>query len=253
MRQGSANTQRGTKRFVEELIARVTRAGATRKITIGFDSGYWSETTLSTLEKKRISYTMAVHGRNKAIIKATQAIPEQDWVPIDYTVDGEAEVAETTYKGRRLIIRRTRIVGDQEMLWQDWRYFGFLTDLAGSPVEVDEFHRERALCELDIRDLKEGTGMAHCLSGNFSANAAWMCCAVLAHNLIRWTVNLGGLIPKDESRVVARTLRTRYFCVPARLVNHSGRPILRAPLDWPWRTKFTSALDSLRSIVFIPT
>ncbi len=46
--------------------------------------------------------------------------------------------------------------------------------------------------------------MEHCPSGDFSANAAWMCCAVLAHNLIRWSAKLGGLVEED-TLVVART------------------------------------------------
>jgi len=48
MRKGSANTQRGTKRFVEELVARLRRAGATGQIIIRFDSGYWSNETIKT-------------------------------------------------------------------------------------------------------------------------------------------------------------------------------------------------------------
>jgi hypothetical protein len=30
------------------------------------------------------------------------------WVDIDYSLDGQAEVAETMYKGRWLIVRRMR-------------------------------------------------------------------------------------------------------------------------------------------------
>ncbi len=94
--------------------------------------------------------------------------------------------------------------------------------------------------------------MEHCPSGDFSANAAWMCCAVLAHNLIRWSANLGGLV-EDDTLVVARTLRTRYFSVPARLVNRSGTPTLRGPTQWPWATSFTRALSNLRAVSFAPT
>jgi len=36
-RKGSANTQRGTKHFVEELVARLRRAGATGQIVMRFD------------------------------------------------------------------------------------------------------------------------------------------------------------------------------------------------------------------------
>jgi hypothetical protein len=39
-------------------------------------------------------------------------------------------------------------------------------------------------------DLKEGAGMDHVPSGGFSANSAWLRCAVPADNLIRWTASL---------------------------------------------------------------
>jgi len=38
-RKGSANTERGAKRFVWELIARVRRAGASGQILVRADSG----------------------------------------------------------------------------------------------------------------------------------------------------------------------------------------------------------------------
>jgi hypothetical protein len=253
MRKGSANTQRGVKRFVEEMIARVRRAGATGKIVVRFDSGYWSNDTIEVLAAHSVSYTMAIHTANKAVARVIAAIPESDWVSIDYTPDGAAGVAETLYKGRRLIVRRTRLSGPQATLWPDWRHFGFLTDLEGTAVDLDAFHREHAVVELAIDDIKEGAGLEHCPSGNFSANAAWMCCAVLAHNLIRWTANLGDLVPDGEHLVVAQTLRTRYFAVPARLVNRSGRPTLRGPLNWPWRDRFDAALANLRAVAFAPT
>ena len=79
-----------------------------------------------------------------------------------------------------------------------------------------------------------------------------MCCAVLAHNLIRWSAGLGGLVDGD-TLVVAATLRTRYFSVPGRLVNRSGRPTLRMPTRWPWAVSFTRALANLRSVTFVPT
>lgn len=252
MRKGSANTQRGTKRFVEELVPRLRRAGATGTIIMRFDSGYWSNETITTLERLGVSFTMAVRTSTRVLNRAIAAIPEADWVAIDYTEDGVADVAECTYKGRRLIVRRTRLTGSQATLWPDWRHFGFLTDLEGAAVDLDAFHRRHAVVELCIDDWKESAGMEHCPSGNFSANAAWMCCAVLAHNLIRWSAHLGGLVEAD-TLVVAATLRTRYFSVPGRLVNRSGRPTLRIPTRWPWAVSFTRALANLRTVAFAPT
>ena len=252
MRKGSANTQRGTKRFVEELVARLRRAGATGQIIMRFDSGYWSNETIKVLTRLGVSYTMAVRTGTKALDAAIAAIDESDWLAIAYPAGGEAMVAECTYKGQRLIVRRTRLVGPQATLWPNWRHFAFLSDLEGSAVDLDAFHRRHAVVELCIDDWKEGAGMEHCPSGDFSANAAWMCCAVLAHNLIRWSAGLGGLVEED-TLVVARTLRTRYFSVPGRLVNRSGTPTLRGPTQWPWATSFTRALSDLRAVNFAPT
>ena len=253
LRKGSANTQRGIKRFTEELVARLRRAGASGQIVMRFDSGYWSNETIATLGRLGVNYTMAVRTNTKAIASAITGIAEEAWVEIEYPDGGVAEVAECIYKGRRLVVRRTRLVGPQATLWPNWRHFAFLTDLGGTVTEVDAFHRAHAVVELCIDDLKEGAGMEHCPSGSFSANAAWLCCAVLAHNLMRWTAALGALVEYDETLVVARTLRTRYFAVPGRLVNRSGRPTLRLPERWPWATRFTAALTNLRAFVFMPT
>jgi hypothetical protein len=250
MRKGSANTQRGTKRFVEELVARLRRAGATGELVMRFDSGFWSNTTIATLGRLGVGYTMGVR-MVKSVVTAISAIDEEAWTPIDYTCDGIAEVAECDYKGRRLVVRRTRLVGHQATLWPEWRHFAFLTDQGGTAVEADAFHRAHATVELAIKDLKEGAGMEHVPSGNFSANAAWLVCAALAHDLIRWSAMLGEITPKDHL-TVARTVRTRFLSIPARLVSPGGRPTLRAPLEWPWAKAFERALELLRTLPPVP-
>lgn len=248
MRKGSANTSRGTKRFVDELVARVRRAGAAGEIVMRFDSGFWSNDTIGALGRLGVRYTMAVRTNNKAVAAAVAAIGDDAWVEIDYTPDGQAQVAECDYKGRRLIVRRTRLTDRrQAALWPDWRHFGFLTDLDGDAATVDKFHRQHAVVELAIRDLKEGAGLEHVPSGDFDANSAWLQCAVLAHNLIRWTATLGQTAPVDHLSV-ARTIRMRLITIPARLVNLAGTPTMRGPSGWPWAAWFTQRLDRLRSL-----
>jgi Transposase DDE domain group 1 len=104
-----------------------------------------------------------------------------------------------------------------------------------------------ARIELAIRDLKEGAGLVHCPSGQFFANAAWLACAVLAHNLWRWTAQFGDVHP-DEQLTVARTIRTRLVALPGRIVNRSGQPTLRLPARCPWAATFFTALEQLRAI-----
>ena len=247
LRKGSANTGRGMRRFVEELVPRLRRAGASGELVLRCDSGFWSNDTMAVLGRLGVSFTMAVRTGNEAVAKAIAAIDEAAWTPIEYTDDGVAEVAETTYKGRRLVVRRTRLLGPDQKLWPDWRHFAFLTDLEGTAVELDAFHRDHARIELAIRDPKEGAGMEHVPSGQFFANAAWLCCAVLAHDLVRWSSLLGGLV-SEGTGVVTRTVRTQLLALPARLVNRSGARTLRMPEQWPWAGTFERALGKLRAI-----
>ena len=260
MRKGSANTARGAKRFVEELVARVRRAGAAGELVMRFDSGFWSGETIQTLGRLGVRYTMAVRTGNKAVAAAIAGIDEAAWADIDYTPGGQAQVADCDYTSgrgrravtRRMVVRRTRLTdAAQARLWPDWRHHAFLTDLDDDAVTVDAFHRHHATVELAIRDLKEGAGLEHVPSGHFFANGAWLACAVLAHNLIRWTAHLGGIEPRNQL-VVARTIRTRHLAVPGRLVNRAGTPTLRLPTHWPWAPTFTRALLNLRQLRPVP-
>ena len=143
------------------------------------------------------------------------------------------------------MVRRTRLTGAQATLWPDWRYHAFVTDCAGSAIGLDADHRHHAVCELAIRDLKDGAGLRHCPSGVFLANAAWLVLATLAHNLLRWvaTVGLG-----TRSQVVAKTIRRRLLAVPGRLTRSARRRLLHLPCDWPWARQFLGALARLQAV-----
>jgi hypothetical protein len=260
LRKGSANTQRGTKRFVNELVARARRDNPKRELTVRFDSGFWNGNTITNLKRLDVRYTMAIRTNVDAVQTAIAGIDEEAWQQIDYTCDGEAQVAECDYTSgqgaqqvsRRLVVRRTRLTGTaQQKLWPDWRHHAFLTDLTGDVIGVDRFHREHATVELAIKDLKAGAGLEHLPSGVFSANSAWFQIAILAHNMFRWTARLGG---HDTDRlIVARTVRTRLLALPGRLVNRAGQPTLRLPTRWPWADTFTTILDALRALEPVPT
>jgi hypothetical protein len=254
LRKGSS--QRGTKRFVEELIARARRAGATGAICLRADGGFWSHDLINTLARLGVGYSITVR-INKTIRTCIAAIGEHAWVPIAYPDGGEAAVAETTYttgRGRkrrsyRLVVRRSRLTDPaQQALWPTWRYHAFVTSSVADAVTVDRFHRDHAVVELAIRDLKDSAGLEHCPSGRFFANAARRVCAVLAHNIARWCTTLGGIRHLDEL-----TVRTRVIAVPPRLVNHAGTPRCRGPLDWPWAEPFHRALTNLRALRPVPT
>lgn len=243
-RKGSANTSRGVLRFVEELIPRIDRAGATGPRLLRADSGFWNNKLMARLEKAGWTYSIGV--RLQAHIKAAiTVIPEADWLPlIDYPDAGEAQIAQTMIGQQRLIIRRTRLLGEQAELWPDWRHFAFLTNRTDALQLVEADHRQHAVVELAIRDLKD-QALAHFPSGKFYANAAWTVIAALAHNLLRWTHLIA--LPGQTIRA-ARTLRRRLLTIPGRLTRSGRRTMLRMPARWPWAHDFQAALTQIRAL-----
>jgi hypothetical protein len=253
MRKGSAGSSRGVTRFVDELAGILKRAKATGAKCVRADSGFWSWELLRTLDRHNMSWSITVTNNHK-VKAAIAAIADDAWIDIDYTLGGHAQVAETTYVGGgrrkrdrrtvRLVVRRTRLADTaQGRLFPDWRHHSFITNRTDlSTVQADRFHRQHAVVELAIRELKDG-GAEHIPSGHYPANAAWFACAVIAHNLTRWTTILGHHEP-----VNSRTLRTRIVAVPAVAANRSRRHTLRFPTRWPWQHDFNTVLFNLRAL-----
>ncbi len=244
LRQGSANTQKGMLRFTDELIARVTRAGATGLKLLRADSGFWNTNVFKRLEKAGWQYSIGVRMQN-AIRIAVEEIEESAWQTIeDYPKEGEAQIAETTYGARRLIVRRTRLVGPQAELWPDWRHFAFLTNRTEDITVVEAEHRDHAVVEQVIVDLKD-QALVHFPSGEFNANGAWTVLGALAHNLLRWTQLIG--LPDSTVRA-ARTLRRQLLHIAGRLTRHGRSWTLHLPARWPWQGDYLAALARIRAL-----
>jgi hypothetical protein len=60
------------------------------------------------------------------------------------------------YGGRRLIVRRTRLLGPQAELWPDWAALLLLTNRDEDLVLVEAEHHEHAVVEQVIADLRPG-------------------------------------------------------------------------------------------------
>lgn len=160
----------------------------------------------------------------------------------------DAEVAEvpfTAFTGRRkrdhvtcrLIIRRVKrhqpLASDgtsQGELFAAHRHHGFITNSPLDMVQADQLHRGHAIIEQVIAELKDGP-LAHLPSGRYTANAAWLACAVIAFNLARAA---GHLASAHHAKARWATLRAQLFKIPARLASTGRRLVLHLPTDWRW-------------------
>jgi len=253
LRGGNANTGRGAANFLAETIERVRGAGATGELTVRADSGFYSHAVVAAARKRRVCFSITIR-QSPATRREIEAIPETDWAPIPYWLDGGADVAETTYTpfaaerdatAVRLIVRRVRPTpGSQLALFATYDYHAFITDRQGDTLTLEADHRRHAEIENAIRDLKYGVGLNHLPSGKFGANGAWLAIQVVAHNLARWTARIG----LGEGIVTTKTLRRRLFSLPGRLTRSARRLTLHLPERWPWARPFAAALRRLRAL-----
>ena len=221
LRKGRANTARGAANFLRETVARVRHAGATGALTVRADSGFYAHTIVAVCRKMdvRFSITIRQHPRLRNLI---EAIPETDWTPIPYWMDGAADVAETIYTPFdsqpddapvRLIVRRVKPTpGSQLALFTNYSYHGFITDREGDTLQLEADQTRRG----GERPRPEVRRLNHLPSGR-AANAAWLAVQVMAHNL-----------PHRTGRT-SLTLRRRFFSLAGRLTRSARCLTLHLP------------------------
>ena len=266
LRRGRSNDATSAPVFIKETISRLRQAGAVGEIVLRADSGFYLHDVVTACRKNQVRFSIGARmiGGLRSLI---EAIPEEQWSPIDYFLPG-AGVAEITFtpfdrgpEGRaraergevapvRLIVRRTPPTEElaknrgQDPLFPLFDYHPIITDRTGELLELEADHRRHAEVELTIRDLKNGMGMSHFPTKSFGGNAAWLILNTIAHNLTRWTTRLG----MELGHVMTKRIRRRVYNVAGRLVRTGRRLILRLPRRWPWTRLITDALDRLRAL-----
>ncbi len=253
LRMGRANTARGAANFLRETVSRVRYAGATGQLTMRADSGFYNHDIVAACRKTKVHFSITVR-QHTQLRNLIEAIPEDDWTPIPYWMEGAADVAETThvpFAGEpdavpvRLIVRRVKPTPHSQLaLLAKYSYHAFITDRDGDTLDLEADHRRHAEIENAIRDLKYGVGLNHLPSGRFPANAAWLAVQVIAHNLARWTTRLG----LGEPVATTKTLRRRFFALAGRITRKARSLTLHLPHSWPWQNQFSSALARLRAL-----
>ena len=99
LRQGRANTARGAAHFLRETVGLVRYGGASGQLTVRADSGFYTYALVAVCREMGVRFSITIR-QHKGLRELIEAIPEQDWTPIPYWMDGAADVAETTYRAR---------------------------------------------------------------------------------------------------------------------------------------------------------
>jgi hypothetical protein len=255
LRKGNAVCGHGANRLIGDAVATARAAGATGQVMVRADSGYYRRDVIAAAVAGKAWFSVTVR-MNPAVTRAIEGIPEQAWTTIRYPRAlwdeqeqrwiSEAQVAETTFTAFtsaprkrqvtcRLVVRRVQQLNPasaagQDELFTTWRHHGFVTNSTLSTVAADETHRDHALIEQVIAELKDGP-LAHAPSGKFTANAAWLVLACLAFNVLHAA---GAAASARHAKARWATLRTHLIAVPARIASSARRLVLHLPTSWPW-------------------
>jgi hypothetical protein len=207
LRKGNVASGHGAARIVADAMATARAAGATGPVLVRADSAYYRQDLIAATIRAGAWFSVTAR-MTRTVRRAIAAIDEQAWTPIRYPralLDADtgrwvseafvAEVDFTAFTGHpqkrqvpcRLIVRRIPELNQaaehgQDELFQPWRYHAFISNSTLGAVHADELHRDHAIIEQTIAELKDGP-LAHAPSGKFTANAAWLALAVTAFNL----------------------------------------------------------------------
>jgi hypothetical protein len=251
LRRGGVNSARGAGKFIADAVAAARRAGATATIRVRADSAYYNAQVVAAIRAGGAQFSVTAR-MDPAVRKAIAAIDEDRWTSIQYPQAiwdederrwiSDAQVAETTYTAftskaggkvtARLIVRRVKRLNPaapagQQELFATWRYHAVFTDTSEAMLTAEAHHRDHAIVEQVIADLKD-SALAHLPSGKFTANAAWLACAVMAYNLSRAAGVLGGgKLPRARTG----TIRDRLIKIPARLSRTARTYTLHLPAN----------------------
>ena len=106
-------------------------------------------------------------------------------------------------------------------------------------------HRDHATVETDGVRTAKAMGLRNLPSKTWQVNKGWVLAANIAADLTAWTRLLGSHDQPDLRDAEPGTLRYRIWSIPARLVRHARRRILKISPDWPWQDAFITCWNRL--------
>ena len=269
LRQGTVSSARGAGKFLADAIAAARRVGAGPVIRCRLDSAFYNHSVVAAIRKARAQFSITAR-MDKAVQKAISSIPENAWVSIKYPTAiydqdeqrwiSDAQVAETTYTAftsrarrhhvtARLIVRRVKRLNPktappgQDELFSVYRYHAVFTDSTEPMLLAEAHHRDHAIIEQVIADLKS-SALKHFPSASFNANGAWLACAVMAYNLSRAAgVLAGGKLRKARTA----TIRTTLINIPARASFSAASCTLHQTATSRPRQRFMTMFDDIQA------
>lgn len=223
MRQGNTGATSSVNYFLEETLTVLEN----KKIgLVRCDSGFYSDSFLGELEKKKLNYVVAV--KFHPLIKS-QVRNLKQWIPIK---DG-IEMCEFTYQSpdwktsRRMVAVRKNIVKLKKatgklLLFEDqiqaYRYSVYVTSLDLPAEQIWEIYKQRGDAENRIKELKYDFALDTFCMNNFWGTEAAFRSVLMAYNIMAL---FRQIVLKSKPQATLSTLRFKCFALGAWISKHA--------------------------------
>ncbi len=277
LRPGNAgsNTVTDHLQVLRDALAQIP-AGWGRKLLIRVDGAGATHDLVKHLQKlsarrRTVLFTCGwmITGADEQAIAMLPAMAWKPGIAQDGTAQKKCHVAEITHltsraagwpPGLRWIVRRTKPSRRQVRNLTayekktGWRYSVIVTNIPGTgipgtagshhPQYIDVLHREHAVVEDQVRANK-AMGLRNLPSKTWLVNSGWVLAANIAADLAAWCRLLGLHDQDGLEDAEPDTLRYRLLHLPARLVRHARKRVLKISATWPWKEAFTTCWQRL--------
>lgn len=130
----------------------------------------------------------------------------------------------------------------------EYDYFCYVTSLDWQPWNIHRYYGQRGASENWIQWCKGQMGAASMLTQDFWANSALFQVCLLAYNLLVWLL---WLTMRQKLREEPETVRGWLIRVPAKLVTHAGKLVLKVSAAWHGETRWQAVEDGLADLQFV--
>lgn len=244
-RNGNASPGSEALGFLKQTLAQLPPEVTTVKVRS--DSAWYQSEVLDYCADHGYGFCIGAD-QDEAVKQTIMAVPEDAWQrihlcsdpadPEPYVREWACETVHTlnhsTQPYRLLVIRKERLQDD--LFYGPYLYTAIITNMDLTLEEQIAWYRQRGRCENQIKELKWDFELRVLPSGDFFVNAAYLRIITLAYNLFIALKTL--MLPEPERTLRLKTVLFRLLGLPALIVHHARRLVLKLPRGHPRLAQF---------------
>jgi len=250
LRSGNTSSSDEFKETFQQTLSMLPEHSSVDYVRV--DAGFAGEEIYAELEANTRKGYVAKIKRFPELWRHAACFP---WRRVEYTdliveVKSFFHQAKSWSKPRRIVMVRycsEEASPIQGRLFQDWQIAAMVSNLSWAEEDIWRFYNQRCAQENYIKEMKHGFGMDRIPTQDFLANYAVLLLKGIAYNLVLSMKN--EIATQRFSRMTAVRLRRELFQIPAVIVYHARRLILRIMETYRYQGDYLimrRRLDALR-------